>query len=202
MKILICGVGAIGSNLVTNLVPDLKGEHDITILDKDVIEERNLTAGTQRYTSDQVGLPKVDALQYNVYKWFNREIEINQQEVEEFYNISWDLVIDCFDNHDARNILQTSWRKSYADKFEKVQIKRFELLHIGFSDNFTFAVEWAEHYKVPTDITSRFDICEMPGAAAFVASVASLGALVAEQWIQEGKKIEIIGGKYVHSLVK
>src|SRR3990172_2458045 len=82
MRILVCGVGALGSNLVASLVPYLKGQHEITILDKDFIEERNVQAGTQFYSPDQVAMAKVDALQYNCYKWFRREIATVRSEIK------------------------------------------------------------------------------------------------------------------------
>lgn len=210
MKILICGVGAIGSNLVAELVPDLKGEHEITILDKDKVEERNVQAGTQFYTPDQVGLWKVEALQFNIYKHYQREVlMINKELVKEHPN-SWmilpreaqfhspDLVIDCFDNYKAR--------KAISDYVEG-ESGGPELLHIGFSNNFTFSIEWeingfSSSYKVPSDFISGIDICEMQGSAAFVASVASLGALVAEEFIFNNKRLEITGGKFTHSLIK
>jgi hypothetical protein len=193
MKILICGVGAIGSNLVKNLVSDLKGEHEITILDKDVVEERNVTPGTQFYTIDQVGLPKVEALQFNIFKWFEREIDIVNEPFDQHHLIHnhYDLVVDCFDNYDARNHVQNYWSTRGMLRWGSP----FELLHVGFSDQFTFAIEWADNYTVPTDITSGVDICEMAGASAFVSHVSSLGALVAEKFIQEKEKEEIIGGK-------
>lgn len=193
MKILICGAGAIGSNLTARLVSDLKGEHEITVLDKDIVEQRNLTAGTQFYTPDQIGLPKVEALQFNIYKNYQREIYIVNRLVEATTIIDYDLIIDCFDNHDARNYLQELWRNTLGHGTG--------LLHIGFSNNFTFAIEWAENYNVPTDITG-LDICELPGASAFVNSVASIGALVAEEYILNSKKIEVLGGKFEHKIIK
>lgn len=199
MKILVCGVGAIGSNLVANLVPDLKGEHEITVLDKDLVEERNVTAGTQFYTPDQVGLLKVEALQFNVYKWYQREIKIINQEFRGTIAANWpqySLIIDCFDNHEARHLIQNF----YIDD-NGLDIPT-NLLHIGFSADYTFAIEWAENYTVPSDILKGIDICEMPGASAFVATVASLGALVAEEFILKGKKLDILGGKFIHSLAK
>lgn len=206
MKILIAGVGAIGSNLTANLVADLKGKHEITVLDMDNVEERNVTPGTQFYTPDQVGQPKVEALQFNIYKQFQREIEIKNLEFalkkgsyspSILTTMEHDLIIDCFDNKRAREGLQICWENS-KDKI----LGSFDLLHIGFSDQFTFAIEWAENYKVPTDITTGFDICEMPGARSFVASVAALGSLVVQKWIDDGEKMEIVGGKYTHTLIK
>lgn len=192
MKILILGAGAVGSNLVLHLVPDLKGEHEITVLDFDTVEKRNIQAGTQFYTEDQIGLKKVDALQFNIYKWYNREVEILSQNIletsgEEFFS-NYDLVIDCFDNHEAR---------SFVDKHSTGPT-----LHIGFSDNFTFSIEWEDNYKPPTNFESGIDICEMLGASAFVSSVASVGALVAEEFILNNKQLEILGGKFTHSLIK
>lgn len=188
MRILICGVGAIGSNLTSLLVPDLKGEHEITVLDIDKIEERNVRVGTQFFYPDQIGLSKVAALQYNIYKAFNREILINEYEIvsgDEFLN--YDLVIDCLDNHNARKILQ--------DAFLNPTVKQIPLLHIGFSDQFTFAIEWAENYKVPEDITSGLDICEMEGAASFIKLTASVASLVVQEFIRKGERLEYIGNR-------
>lgn len=192
MKILILGAGAIGSNLTKYLVPDLKGEHEITVLDMDKVEQRNVQAGTQFYTPEQVGIDKVEALQFNIYKWYNRDVEILTQNIletsgEEFFSV-YDLVIDCFDNHEAR---------SFVDRHSTSPT-----VHVGFSDSFTFSIEWEEGYKPPTNFTSGIDICEMPGASAFVNSVASLGALVAEEFILNQKRLEVLGGKFTHNLIK
>lgn len=186
MKILIVGVGALGSSLVSMLVPDLKGEHEITILDKDNVEERNVQAGTQFYTPDQIGIPKVEALQFNVYKWYQREIGIiNKDFVKQFHGTTvsdlYDLIIDCFDNYAARLAVGFQTRRGSP------------ILHVGFSDQFTFAIEWAENYKVPSDITSGFDICESEGAASFIKMVASLASQTIQDYIKTGQKREFIG---------
>jgi len=188
MKILICGVGAIGSNLVRYLVPDLKGEHEISVLDIDVVEERNVTPGTQWYTPDQIGIPKVEALEYNVFNTFQREIIPVHANIIEWDPDDYDLVIDCFDNHNARNILHGEYVKP-------------PVLHIGFSDQFTFEVEWDEWYQVPSDITTGMDICEMPGAAGFIGSVAALGALVVEHYLWKNDKMRVLGGKFQRTFV-
>ena len=204
MKILICGVGAIGSNLAALLACDLKGEHEITVLDKDAIEERNVQAGTQFYQKDQIGMSKVEALQYNIYKWYERNIDIEGEsflawpvvlENGLFDKQDFDLVIDCFDNQKARQNLQDGW-KEYGIEDE------WSLLHLGFSDQFTFAIEWAENYEAPSDIKSDFDICTMSGASSFVKMVASLGSLVIQEFIKDGKKMEFIGNKFTRREIK
>lgn len=192
MKILICGVGAIGSNLTSLLVPDLKGEHEITILDKDKVEERNVQAGTQFYMPDQIGMSKVEALQYNLYKWFEREITIDHHELLAGDAFNYDLIVDCFDNYASRKLLQEMYDTGSWLRNEAVP---YELLHIGFSDQFTFAIEWADNYKVPSDIMSGFDICTQDGAASFVKMVASLASQTVQEYIRTGQKRELVGGK-------
>lgn len=194
MKILICGIGAIGSNLAALLACDLRGEHEITILDFDTVEERNVRAGTQFYMPDQIGMKKTEALQYNIYKWFERDIKIVNQNIKDYMVMgqSHDLVIDCFDNEEARKHVQETWK--FFPKVMRAGLP-FKLLHVGFSDQFTFAIEWADNYTVPTDITSGFDVCEALGAASFVKMVASLAGTVVCEYIEKGTKNELIGNR-------
>jgi hypothetical protein len=76
----------------------------------------------------------------------------------------------------------------------------FVIAFTTFKHKMTFAIEWAEDYQVPSDITSGIDICEMPGASAFVASVGAVGSLIIQEFILNGVKKSIIGGKYIHSI--
>lgn len=192
MNILICGAGAIGSNLTARLASDLKGLHTITVLDKDIVEERNIVAGTQFYMPNQIGLSKVEALQFNIYKQFQKEIKIRNEKfngtIKNWHD--FDLTIDCFDNHYARHYIQ------YYYQIAKDSDIKENILHLGFSNAFTFAIEWAENYTVPSDITTGFDICEMEGASSFVNMVASLGGLVVQEFLTKKKKIDIIGNKF------
>ncbi len=199
MKILICGVGALGSNITSLLVPDLKGEHEITILDMDTVEERNVQAGTQFYMPDQIGMSKVEALQYNIYKWYQRDIIIDEHELaygDEFYH---DLIIDCFDNSSSRKLLQEMYD---VGAWIKNQAIPYDLLHVGFSDQFTFAIEWADNYKVPGDIMSGFDICASEGAASFIKMVSALAAQTIQNFLSTNHKREFIGNKFSFREVK
>ena len=208
-KILILGAGAMGSNIAANLSADLKNESEITVLDFDTVEERNVQAGTQFYMPEQVGMSKVEALQYNIYKWFGKEIKTINQKLTRIWDLgpiiggpyvgsngervlstgnteSPNLVIDCFDNYSARKLIQ-----DYLSDWN------IALLHCGFSPQMTFEIKWAENYKVPENSPegSR-DICEMPGAKAFITRVASLGATSAREFIVDGNKIGFLGNKY------
>ena len=186
MKILICGVGSLGSNLAALLACDLKGEHEITVLDFDKVAERNLM-GTQYYFPGQEEQLKSEALEYSIYKHFNREINIITEKLTTSNAVkilsNYNLIIDAFDNYESRSIVQ-SFHLNYGSG---------EVLHLGLSNQMTFEISWAENYQVPTDITSGFDICEMEGASSFVKLVASLGSLVIQQYLKNGSKREFVG---------
>ena len=192
-QVLILGAGALGSNIAATLAVDLKNKAKVTVLDMDEVEERNVRVGTQMYTRDQIGQRKVEALQYNIYKWSEIEIGI----IDTFLSsenyiatlspwMTYDtFIIDCFDNHMARSLVQ-----KFAEEYGA------NVLHAGFSRDFTFAVEGARGYKVPTDITSGFDICEIGGAGGFVKMVASAAASVALDYIMQGKERELLGNRF------
>ena len=60
--IVVFGAGAAGSNVLLNLLythPSI----NYTIVDFDIVEDRNITAGTQPYTRSDIKRPKVQALQ-------------------------------------------------------------------------------------------------------------------------------------------
>ena len=80
-SICILGIGAIGSNLTSYLASDLRDEYNISVLDRDNVEERNIIAGTQNFLREQIGLPKVEALQFNIYKQYSKNIKTVHQEI-------------------------------------------------------------------------------------------------------------------------
>lgn len=186
-RLLILGAGALGSNLVACLLPDLRGEGEITVLDFDKIEPRNVQAGTQLFFPEQVGMSKTEALQYNLYRLFNRRVEIIDQKLTAT-NLDilkgFDLLIDTFDNREARQLIQ-----EFALKY------KIPCLHCGFSERMTFEICWAEEYEVPSDIVSGFDICDMPGAAGFVRFVAALSANVVLDSLTNEKR-NFIGNRF------
>ena len=153
--------------------------------------------GTQNYSPEQLGMYKTEALQYSIYKNLQREINIITGLIQDMKTdlilSNYDLVVDCFDNYEARDHAQGWWTALKLSQPNKLHSP--ELLHIGISPEMTFAIEWAENYKVPTDITSGFDICTLEGASSFVKMVASIGSLVAQEYLKNGQKREFIGNK-------
>lgn len=210
MRLLILGTGAIGSNLARFLAADMGDGVDVALLDYDKVEDRNVRAGTQFFYPDQVGMPKVEALQYNIYKAtgytpeiFNYEVidpegltvllvneTLPRGETEVIFD-PFDLVIDCFDNQEAREAAQEACFKT-----------QIPCVHIGFSPQFTFEIEWNDEYKVPETAPEEFDICERVGAAGFVNMVAALGSIAVQEWLMAEKQMRLVGNRYTVREVK
>lgn len=99
-KILIIGVGATGSAVATKLIRLGVKPSLITVYDDDVIEGHNIA--NQKYYPDQIGLPKVAALQENCHRLNPSEkINIFQERVTKETDISQYpyifLLVDCMD---------------------------------------------------------------------------------------------------------
>lgn len=183
-SIIVLGVGAIGSNLSAYLASDIRDNHEITILDKDLVEERNIRAGTQFYLREQIGISKVEALQYNIHKQYNRKVQIINGvflRAENFMINAFDLVVDTFDNFEARKAITEACR-------------HIPCVHIGFSPNFTWSILWNEGYVPPED-AKGLDICELNGASSFVHMVSAIGSLVVQDFLNTGEKREFIGNR-------
>lgn len=189
MKILIVGIGSLGSLLTKNFSSDIRDQHEISVLDFDKVEERN-TRGTQAYTSEMIGLSKTEALQYILHK-MNRKIEIIEEKITkdtikkiifpDSIQSPFELVVDCLDNFEARSAI--------TEACENVPC-----VHLGFG-KYTWSILWNEEYQPPENAI-EWDICELPGASSFVYMVAAIGSSVIQEFLTTGKKKEFCGNKF------
>jgi len=180
-KIGIFGIGAIGSHLAMNLAIADK-DLTIVIVDFDVIEDRNI--GVHAYLSDQVGMMKTIALSF-LLQMFGRDVVCSTYEYKTGDLASdYDLVIDCFDNFESRNML--------ADEAKQ---KKIPCLHIAFSQQKTFIVHWDERYD-KMDKAYPADVCDMPGARGFITMVTGIASSVVLYWLKTGEKIGFFGNEF------
>jgi molybdopterin-synthase adenylyltransferase len=146
--VTICGVGALGSNLLDTL--SRQGFSNLRGIDKDRVETHNL--GTQFWNERDVGALKVAAAKTKVFANIGVEIdavdkELTAANVEKLLRGSA-LVVDCFDNNLARQIIQTHCRA-----------KKIPCLHADLFEDYGEIV-WDDRYKVPKD--SNGDVCDYP----------------------------------------
>jgi len=172
--ICICGIGAIGSNLVENLVR--QGFQNITVVDKDRIEDRNIN--TQTWTRDDIGRLKTDALVHQVFRIMKIQIHAVPKTLEirnraRIINFE-DLVIDAFDNSPSRQLLRDYCSETGTD-----------CLHIGFSGGYGEII-WNEDYRVPDD--KGEDDCDYPLARNLILLLVAVASEVIIKYVVSGQK--------------
>lgn len=105
-KVHVVGVGATGSHIVDTLAS--MGIQSIIAYDFDVVENHNIP--NQIYYLEDVGKPKVVALQQHIKRKMGFDIEVRNEKVEEIKDLSGYLFL-CTDNMDAqKNIMLASAR--------------------------------------------------------------------------------------------
>ena len=174
MEVHVYGLGAIGSNLIIQL---MKQYPDFSYFgyDFDKIEDRNI--GPQAFFQEQIGVPKALAipviasrfLRKVKYTPVNKKVESSQ--TGKYSNPNC-IHIDCFDNAKSRKLLFKGDAKN--------------VLHIGFSPFYTAEIMWDKDYDVPGDVDpTQNDICEMGDATPFVHFVVNFAALTISKYLNE-----------------
>lgn len=162
--ITICGAGTLGANLAETLAR--MGFTHLRLIDKDRVEMRNLSV--QPYSRAEVSAPKARALANTLYRAVQAKVEplateLTAANASELLKGSA-LVVDAFDNHDARAAVSLAAR---ADGLP--------CLHIGFSpDGLYGSGIWEPHYTVPHETPG--DPCDYPLTRPFALALASLAA--------------------------
>src|SRR5579875_1932817 len=139
--ITICGSGTLGANLAETLAR--MGFARLRLIDKDRVEMRNLSV--QPYSRAEVGAPKARVLANTLYRAVQARVEplateLTAANASDLLKGSA-LVVDAFDNHDARASVSLAAR---ADGLS--------CLHIGFSpDGLYGSGIWEPHYIVPRE---------------------------------------------------
>lgn len=179
MQFSIYGLGSLGSNLLIALVKQYPGA-TFHGYDFDLVEDRNIR--NQAFYLEHVNLYKADAMRIILSRYVrnvkyvphkervtlsNLKIEVNSNSVAERH-----VVVDCFDNTEARALF-----KNYMGN----------ILHIGFSPQYTAEAIWNEHYTAPNDIQG-LDICSMPEAILFIHYVIAAASMTLSHFILTGEK--------------
>jgi nucleoside-diphosphate-sugar epimerase len=177
VRLVICGAGAVGSNLVDNLVR--QGYRRLSVIDFDRIEAHNV--GTQTYAESDVGAFKVDVLQAEVFRVVGVEIRAVRQRltvrnVDKLLREA-DLVIDGFDNHESRALVTQHCRAS-----------GIPCLHVGLSADYA-EVLWNEAYRVPHDVEQQgADVCDYPLARNLIQFAVALAAEAIIRFVLEDRQ--------------
>jgi molybdopterin/thiamine biosynthesis adenylyltransferase len=173
--ITVCGAGALGGQLVEQLVR--QGARRLRIIDFDRVEAHNI--GSQVYDEGDIGALKVEALRSRCFRATSAEIEaINKRMTSE--NIAKllrgaDLVCDTFDNRDARRLVT-----------EHCLARSLPCLHLGVNADYG-EVRWNERYRAPEDV-GLGNACDYPLARNLSLVVVALGCEALLRWLLEGRR--------------
>src|SRR3954466_10851135 len=105
MKILFCGVGALGSHALF-MARDL--QHELAAIDFDRVETKNLAS--QWFVKQMIGKNKATALKMQFLNFYDVKLQdytvkLTALNVEALLSGA-DLVVDCFDNAESRHLVQ------------------------------------------------------------------------------------------------
>lgn len=176
MKILIVGLGAIGSHVALAL---RNIDAELTLCDFDVIEHKNTQA--QFHLAKDVRKKKATSLRGSLYglfgvKCYTDPVKVTDENV--LYVVDgMDLVLDCTDNIAARQTLMSGCGGL-----------KIELLHGAMSADGTFAqVTWTEQFT-PDAETGSGVTCEDGENLPFHMMVGSCMAIAVQQFINDAKR--------------
>ena len=173
-RIVLCGAGAVGSNMADTLAR--QGARCLCVVDMDRVEEVNL--GTQLWTRDDVGAFKAEALRNHLFRAVGVEIEAVPKRLVEG-NVrkllsGAELVIDGFDNNASRRLVT-----------EHCAATCIPCLHVGLSAEYA-EILWNEGYRVPSD--AQGDVCDYPLARNLVLLAVAIAAETVLRFVADGSR--------------
>jgi molybdopterin/thiamine biosynthesis adenylyltransferase len=148
-EFIICGAGAIGSNLVENMIR--QGYKKFLVIDDDRVDDHNRS--TQIYDRRDVGQFKVNALRTRIYNIMGITIEpcsksLDETNIEKIFK-KGSIVIDGFDNAKSRKVVATYCKTN-----------DILCLHAGLYKDYAEVV-WNQTYRIPEPVKG-LDICQYP----------------------------------------
>ncbi len=176
-KIVIVGVGALGSHLVP-LLRNLKAE--IRVIDFDRVEQKNVMS--QFHAKSSVGQLKVQGLKQSMQFLFGTKIEVIPHKLttenDDQLLSGADLIVDCLDNGAARRVVQGFARRSHT-----------ACIHGALAPDGQFGqVRWDEGFTIDDESADAKATCEDGEHLAFISVVSSLLAKSVQDFLDKGKK--------------
>ena len=178
-NIVIVGVGALGSHVVQFLrsVPDVA----ITVVDFDRVEQKNTLS--QFHPRQSVGRSKVLAIQQTMSFLFGKKLQtvphkLTADNVEVVLGVA-DLIVDCLDNAEARQLVQRFARRHEVP-----------CLHGALAADGSFGrVVWDADFEADAEPTSGAATCEDGEHLPFIVACAAYLALAIQRHLDAGEQV-------------
>jgi molybdopterin/thiamine biosynthesis adenylyltransferase len=172
VRVVLCGAGALGSNLAENLIR--QGFAQLRVIDRDRVEEHNIN--TQVYGEEDIGAWKVDVLRNRLFRNVGVELDGVRKELSDRTARKLlkdgDIVIDTFDSSESRASVQRHCRSADTP-----------CLHAGLFSDYGEVV-WDKQYRVPNDVGQ--DVCDYPLARNLVLLTVSVASESLIRFVLDG----------------
>ena len=178
MKVVLIGVGALGSNLVL-CARSIEGL-EWTIVDFDRVEFKNTQSQFHPVTS--IGKSKVESMRRTMFGLFKhridgRPVKLTDQNVEQLLGGA-DLVVDCLDNAPARESL-----KAWTDRHD------VPCLHGGVAEDGEFGiVRWDDNFAIDKESAAGQQTCEAGEHTPFMLLVSSAMAVALQEFAADSSR--------------
>lgn len=178
MKIVVVGVGALGSHMTT-FCRNIKA--DWVLVDMDRVEAKNVAS--QAHTKMGVGRNKTSALQQSMSGLYGARVQAVPHRLDES-NVAQllggaDLVVDCVDNGATRRVIQAF-----------VRAQTIPCLHGALDASGTIGrSQWDEDFTVHDEDGVGVPTCEDGEHLPFIAAVSSALALSVQRFCRDGTKV-------------
>ncbi len=178
MRIVICGVGALGSAVAVacrNLGASLR------LIDFDRVESKNLQS--QAFVKQSVGKNKAAALKMQLQNFYGLKVEAMGVRLSET-NVAAllegaGLVVDCFDNAPSRGVLS-----------EHVRAAGVACVHGALSADGTYGmVRWDEVFTADAADAPGQPTCEDGEHLPFIAIVSAVLAQTVAEFVRDGVRL-------------
>jgi len=179
-NVVLVGAGALGSHV---LLFARNWNALITVVDFDRVETKNTQA--QFHTKGSLRKNKAQAISQALNGLFGRKLrpvphKLSADNSNQLIPVETDLVIDCTDNLDARETISAACRAFDTP-----------CLHGCLSDTGDFArIVWEEMFTPDAEEPGQAT-CEDGEMLPFFAIAGGLIAMVAQQFLEDGKKVNL-----------
>lgn len=184
MRIVFCGVGALGSTAAV-LCRNLKAT--LVLVDFDRVESKNLLA--QAFVKQSIGKNKAEALKLQLQNFHGVKAEafgvkLATENVETLCGGA-DLLVDCFDNQASRLVLSTFARQAVKP-----------LVHAAVSGDGTFGlVRWDERFVADAEDHPGQGTCEGGEHLPLLGLIGATLARIVQDFVESGLRRDAMVSK-------
>lgn len=177
MRIVICGVGALGSTAVLYC---RNVDAELRLVDFDRVESKNLAA--QWFVKQSVGKNKAEAIRLQLANFYGARAEAIGARLAATNATQLlagaDLAVDCFDNADSRNVLSEHAREI-----------KVPLVHAALAADGTFGmVRWDERFTADREDTPGQPTCEGGEHLPMIGLVGATLARAIQDFAKDGAR--------------